>query len=105
MLALKTQLAKLEKKIGELQDERMGLLGKSVLDEGYKGLHAEVLQALDKAIAAVQSAKQGRQDRLSYYDGMEEPEGCKAAAHGESCGLGSMLGAKLAASSTALEAV
>lgn len=72
MKLLTSQVAKLERRIGELEMERSELAGK--LNAGPKGLHDEVFDALQKAIASLETAKQGRQDRLSYYDGMLEPE-------------------------------
>lgn len=87
---LNTQLSKIQRKIDDLQDERAAISDKVLQDAGQGALQQEILGALDKAVASLESAKQSRQDRLSYYDGMVKPESDSQAICGPSSEQGSV---------------
>lgn len=73
MKVLRSQVAKLEHKVSTLEDERLGLTQQVIHSPDQQALNEDLIQALDNALSSLHSAKQSRQDRLSYYDGMVEP--------------------------------
>lgn len=99
--ALRSQLFKLDKKIGELDDEHTALAQQVMSGPEQQALHDNVMQALKTAILSMKTAKQSREDRLSYYDGMVEPTDVTQAIHGE-CSDGS-IGSRSTASSSGTE--
>jgi hypothetical protein len=73
---LKAQIGKLEKKIGDLETERVGHQNSQLQtdDETTLDLLRGLITALDGSLKSLYHSKREREDHLSYYDDMEEPK-------------------------------
>lgn len=95
---LRCQLAKVDKKIRDLDDEHTALARQVMPGPEQQALNDNVIQALETAILSLTTTKQSREDRLSYYDGMVEADDVTQSIHGE-CSDGSV-GSRSTASSS-----
>lgn len=74
--ALKSQISRLEQKIGDLEAEKVLHESSRQSDtdsERTVSLLKDLTVALEKSLATLYRCKRDREDHLSYYDNMEQP--------------------------------
>jgi hypothetical protein len=77
VIALKSQISRLEQKMGELEDEKLRhqRMQADTQSQQTFSLLKTLIAAIDKSLDTLYRSKRDREDHLSYYDNMEQPLG------------------------------